>query len=146
MFKRWKETTSTSPSGCHLGHWHALITLDGLEKDEASNDTMLESKIMDIHKIILNASIASGIPLDHWRLVHSNMIAKMDGNPRIDKLRVIHLYEANYNGFLKITWPHRAVRNATKRKMLNYSQGGGQKGRQANHISLQKDMKYHYAR
>ena len=74
------------------------------------------------------------------------MIAKMVGNPRIDKLRVIHLYEANYNGFQRIMWPHRAVRNAMNRKMLNYSQGGGQKGCQANHIALQKDMKYHSAR
>ena len=29
LFKSWKETTSTSPSGCHLGHWHALIAPDG---------------------------------------------------------------------------------------------------------------------
>ena len=29
LFKKWKERTSTSPSGCHLGHWHALQAPDG---------------------------------------------------------------------------------------------------------------------
>jgi hypothetical protein len=56
------------------------------------------------------------------------MIAKIKGNPRLDKLRVIHIYEADYNGFLKITWPHRAVRLATEMRTLNYAQGGRQKG------------------
>jgi hypothetical protein len=59
---------------------------------------------------------------------------------------VIHIYEADYNGFLKITRPHRAVRLATKKRTLNYAQGGGQKGRHANHIILQKEMKYEYVR
>ena len=54
--------------------------------------------------------------------------------------------QADYNGFLKITWPHRAVRLATEKRTLNYAQGGGQKGRQANHIILQKEMKYEYVR
>ena len=101
---------------------------------------------MTIHANILNASVASGTPLDRWMPVHSNMIAKSEGQARIDKLRVIHLYEADYNGFLKIIWPHRAVYGATKNRTLNHAQGGGQKGRQANHIALQKEMKYQYAR
>ena len=33
MFKRLKEMTSTLPSGCHLGHWHALLAPDGTIKD-----------------------------------------------------------------------------------------------------------------
>ena len=101
---------------------------------------------MKAHARILNASTISGVPLDRWKIVHSQMIAKNEGQARIDKLRVIHLYEADYNGFLKIIWPHRAVHAATKHNTLNYAQGGGQKGRQANHIALQKEMKYQYAR
>ena len=102
---------------------------------------------MNIHANTLNASILSGTPLDRWKTVHSNMLSKIDGLPQVDKLRVIHLYEADYNGYLKKEWLNQAVWHATERKIPNDSQGGGgQKGRQANHIALQKDMKYHYAR
>ena len=146
MFKKWKERTSTSPSGCHLGHWRALWAPDGIERRHDTSMADIGPSIMTIHNNILNASVRSGVPLDRWKTVHSNMIAKNEGKARIDKLRVIHLYEADYNGFLKITWPHRAVHNATKKRTLNYAQGGGQKGRQANHIALQKEMKYQYAR
>ena len=146
MFKHWKERTSTSPSGCHLGHWHALFAPDGEAYPTDGPTQDVGPQIMSVHASILNASTATGIPLDRWAKVHSQMIAKSEGQPRIDKLRVIHLYEADYNGFLKTTWPHRAVHLATKNNTLNHAQGGGQKGRQANHIALQKEMKYQYAR
>jgi hypothetical protein len=139
LFKTWKETTSTSPSGCHLGHWHALLAPDGTIPNPDSDEDPIEDNIMKIHTFILNSSIQSGIPLARWAVVHSSMIAKTEGHPRINKLRVIHLYEADYNGFLKIIWPHRAVHNATARNLLNDSQAGGQKGRQSNHTALQKE-------
>jgi hypothetical protein len=101
---------------------------------------------MSIHANIMNAATLSGTPLNQWTYVDSTMLGKSTGKLRIDKLQVIHLYEADYNGFLKTVWPHRAVRHAPKKKRLNYAQGGGQKRRQANHIVLQKDLKYHYAR
>jgi hypothetical protein len=145
LFKKWKERTSTSPSGCHLGHWHALQAPDG-DDPSAEDYEELGDNIMSIHANIMNAATLSGTPLERWKQVDSTMLAKSTGKPRIDKLRVIHLYEADYNGFLKTVWPHRAVRHATKRKRLNYAQGGGQKGRQANHTVLQKEMKYVHAR
>ena len=82
---------------------------------------------MTIHANILNTAITSGIPLDRWTKVTSSMISKLEGQARIDKLRIIHGYEADYNGLLKIEWPQRAVKNATKNGVLNHSQGGGGK-------------------
>jgi hypothetical protein len=101
---------------------------------------------MSFHANILNSAITSGIPLDRWTKVISSMISKLEGQARINKLRIIHGYKADYNGLLKIEWPQQAVKNATKNGVLNHSQGGGgQKGRQANHTVLQKEMKYMYA-
>ena len=63
LFKKWKERTSTSPSGCHLGHWHALQAPDGDDpKAELYQD--LGDKIMTVHANIMNAAISSGTPLD----------------------------------------------------------------------------------
>jgi hypothetical protein len=146
LFKNWKETTSTSPSGCHLGHWHALLAPDGLRPDPDSTEDPISDRILKVHANILNTATITGIPLDRWKQVNSSMISKVEGQARIDKLRIIHIYEADYNGLLKINWPQRAAKHATKNNLLNYSQGGGQKGRQANHTVLQKEMKYMYAR
>ena len=33
-FKKWKESTTTSPSGGHLGHHHSLIVSDGVHYEE----------------------------------------------------------------------------------------------------------------
>ena len=32
-YRKWKERTTTSPSGRHLGHYHALFAPDGEEKE-----------------------------------------------------------------------------------------------------------------
>jgi hypothetical protein len=101
---------------------------DGTKSTIANNEETLGTKIMNIHANTLNASILSGIPLERWTTVHSNMLSKIEGVPQVDKLRVIHLYEADYNGYLKKEWPNRAVKYATERKILNNSQGGGAKG------------------
>ena len=127
LFKKWKESTSTSPSGCHLGHWHALIAPDGSNPDSENSDDLVEDQIMQIHANVLNTAVITGTPLNRWNKVNSSMISKLEGQARIDKLRIIHGYEADYNGILKIEWPQRAVKNATKKDLLNHSQGGGAK-------------------
>jgi hypothetical protein len=74
LFKNWKETTSTSPSGCHLGHWHALLAPDGTRPNPDDKEDPIEDNIMRIHTYILNTSIESGIPPNRWAVVHSSMI------------------------------------------------------------------------
>jgi hypothetical protein len=75
LYKNWEEKTSTSPTGCHLGHWHALFAPEGDDKEEEGCiDTSTE--IMKIHTNLLNAATNSGQPLDRWVVVHSTMFAK----------------------------------------------------------------------
>jgi hypothetical protein len=119
-YRKWKESTSTSPFGCHLGYWHALLAPDGDHKTSKKNNEQIVEQIWLIHTNTLNASILSGIPLRRWTTVHSNMLLKIEGVPQVDKLRAIHLYEADYNGYYKAGWPHRAVRHATKKKLSSW--------------------------
>jgi Reverse transcriptase (RNA-dependent DNA polymerase) len=74
------------------------------------------------------------------------MIEKVVGNPRIDKLRVIHLFEADYNLMLKIIWSRKAVCHAHCHDALNDGQSGSRPGRRAIDVVLTKEMKYQYAR
>jgi Reverse transcriptase (RNA-dependent DNA polymerase) len=73
------------------------------------------------------------------------MIEKQPGCPRINKLRVIHLYEEDYNLLLKIIWARRLVWHAHNLNDLNEGQAGSRLGRNAIDAIIQKEMKYFYA-
>ena len=52
------------------------------------------------------------------------MIEKDVGLPPIHRLRIIHLFEADYNFFLKLQWGHRLVHQAVSLDLLHDSQHG----------------------
>ncbi len=74
------------------------------------------------------------------------MIEKIPGCPRIDKLRVIHLYEADYNLGLRIYWSRKAVWNAHLLERLDPSQAGSRPGKRCIDVVLQKELKFLYSR
>ena len=108
-FKKWKETTSTSPSGRHLGHYKAIIQDPGL----------LTSMTQFLHVIIKR-----GITLTRWSNAVNIMIEKDQGTPRITRLRIIHLFEADFNFFLKLIWGSRLVKRTVHLDLLNDGQHG----------------------
>ena len=83
-FKSWKESTTTSPSGRHLGHYKALI-----------QDPLLLTCMCKF----LNIAISRGISIPRWCQAVNVLIEKDHGQPRINRLRIIHLFEADYNLF-----------------------------------------------
>lgn len=94
--RKWKESTSTSPSGRHLGHYCTAI---------------LDNCVASIHTDMLNLPIQYGFAPDRWTKSVTPMIEKDEGKPYLTRLRVIHLFEADYNLFLKILFGKRLVRN-----------------------------------
>jgi hypothetical protein len=70
------------------------------------------------------------------------MIEKVPGNSKINKLRVIHLYEADYNLLLKIIWAWRLVWHAHDYDRINEGQAGSRPGRNSIDVVIQKGMKY----
>ena len=115
-FGRWREATSTSPSGRHLGHYKAIV----------QDDTLLLclTKFIDL-------VVKRGIALSRWKNAINVMLEKDDGCPRINRLRIIHLFEADFNFFLKLLWGHRLVCRANDFKMINTGQYGSVPGRTA---------------
>ena len=100
-FKCWRESTSTSPSKRHLGHYKSLLTSDGNEKNQII--THFNASMLQLLNTIINASISIGVPLTRWTTSEVIMIEKEKNNPRINRLRVINKYEADYNLILKIS-------------------------------------------
>ncbi len=101
----WKETTSRSPSGCHLGHKHALLKPDGLvrDSDEFKNLDEAGKEIWGMHHTMLNYGLKHGYCFDCWKKVVTTLIEKDPGDPRIHRLRVIHLNVDCYNLLLGMT-------------------------------------------
>jgi hypothetical protein len=151
--KHWDEKTTTSPSGRHLGHYRVLLH-DVLDKDEIeqknamSTGDMFESRasiILKVYYHMLCATIKSGHPMNRWLTSHTSMIQKTSGCSRLDRLRVIHIYEADYNLFLKIYWGRKLVHNSEAHELLNEGQYGSRPGKRCGDQVLKKILVYEYA-
>jgi hypothetical protein len=106
--KKWKENTSTSPSGKHLGIYksfvNALTYNIGTEAELTETTISLPSiaqKGLTIQHLLINLAIQHKHTYHQWTKVHNIFIKKLPGVPLLDKLRVIHIYEADWNLILK---------------------------------------------
>jgi hypothetical protein len=119
-FRVWNERTTTSPSNRHLGHYKLLLRLPVVDK--ANSDINLSMKLMELHYKVSMTSAKMGMPLERWCNVSTIMIKKDLNSTKITRLKVIHLYEADYNLLLKIIWARKGVRNAHNSNSLNNGQ------------------------
>jgi hypothetical protein len=85
------EKTSSSPSDRHVGHYLACIDL----KDE------LSVLLAAVHAAMMSIRLAEGFCPERWRQAIDIMLEKIPGVPRINKLRIIQLLEANLNQVLR---------------------------------------------
>jgi hypothetical protein len=107
----WREQSSTSPSGRHLakmtsGHYKAVCrpiayACDPWEKDECEASRV---DLLQAHLDIINYCLLHGYSLQSWHQVVNIMILKEPNNHKINRLRVLHLFEADYNLVLGVKW------------------------------------------
>ena len=69
--------------------------------------------------------------MSRWRNAVNVMIEKDPGVPNVNRLRIIHLFEADYNFMLKIMWGHCLVRRAVDMNLLHPCQHGAVPGHTA---------------
>lgn len=129
--RKWAEKTSMSPSRRHLGCYKVLIPHPPLYVDENDTENSINERLLIIYYNITMTALLSGITLARWCKVTSAMIEKVPGIARIDKLRVIHLYEADYNLILKILWARKLLWNAHNHNYINDGQSGSLLGQNA---------------
>jgi hypothetical protein len=128
FFRKWKETTSTSPSGKHLGHYKALLS-PAIVNDE--NLLAVADRIIDSQVALLNIAASHGSPFERWKHIVSVMIEKKAGNYQLNKLRTIHLFEADYNWLLGLIFGRRMIHGAEEEQHLHEGQWGSRPGRSA---------------
>lgn len=81
-FRGWRESTTTSPSGRHLGHYKALIQ---------------DSQCLTCLTQFLNIALFHRLALPCWCKATNILLEKDPGRPCINRLRIIHLFEADFN-------------------------------------------------
>jgi Reverse transcriptase (RNA-dependent DNA polymerase) len=141
---KWNKNTTTSPSGRHLGHYKLISKLVVL--DNNNQQVNISEIILKTLYNIMMCAIELGNPLQRWTQITTCMIEKVPGVSKINKLRVIHLFEADYNFLLKCMWARKAVWNSHKKNLLNMGQAGSRPGCRAIEVAVMKEMKYTYAK
>ena len=133
--KLWTEATTTSPSGLHLGHYKALVNshLHSCKKEEDEDrieyDTY-QQVLLQFRTNLLNYAIKWRYSLQRWHTVINRMLMKDNNNWRIHRLRVIHLYEADYSMLLAIHWRN-TLHQAEDHSLLNKGTFGSRPNRSA---------------
>lgn len=102
-WKRAKESTSSSVSGLHFGHYKAAAQCPLLS---------------EIHALTCQLAYGTGYSLTRWQAGLSVMLEKEKGVIKVDKLRAILLMEADFNFANKLIFGSRMVRGAIQRGEL----------------------------
>ena len=147
----WKERTTTSPSGRHLGRYKALFARGPLENKQENFHSLpgasLEKKQEAIASLLLsviNYCLRHQHVLPRWKTVVNVMIFKESRNYKIHRLRVIHIYEADFNMILALKW-RRLLRETDNKQLLHPGQYGGRPGCEAQSLTLLEELKYDLA-
>jgi hypothetical protein len=131
----WDEKTSTSPSGRHLGLYKSILTAhidSGAEFTASKPDTLSITEkattlLSAIHAIAVSVA-ERGLYLNRWTHVTNAMIYKKAGVLELNELRVIHLFEANFNLLVGLIFGRRTVHNAVDHHRLHSCQFGKKGG------------------
>ena len=138
----WTESTTTSPSGLHLGHFKALVARhsysSNLSDQELTPEFLaqrneLDSKqqeLLTFHLTLVNYALSRGFSFRRWQTVANTILFKDPDNVRLHRTRVIHIYEADYNLVLGVKWRN-ALHLAEDCKVLNDGQYGSRPNRNA---------------
>ena len=111
FFRKWTESTLTSPSGKHLGHDKVLLSL-GLLKQEAPIKPLTNS-IIELQLQLSNVALTyRHVYHDRRKQIVSVMIEKKPRRFLLEKLRTIHLFEADYNWLLGLVFARCMVYSA----------------------------------
>jgi len=138
--KKWPERTTTSPSGRHLGIYKTLGKhLVPTKKSDAPLENTPENvgplkqgrDVLYMIFDIMAVALKHAYPLQRWRTVWTIFIEKELGNPELERLRCLMIFEADWQLLLKWHSSHGFLPKTECAKTLVYEQGGGRKGRSA---------------
>ena len=130
-WKKAKESTSSSFSGLHFGHWKSAASYNFLS---------------EIHSLFTEITISTGyIPL-RWTFGLTVMLEKSPGNILVDKLWAILLMEADFNFANKLIIGSRMMWNAEDSHQTVKEALGGQHNHDTREVAVNRRITANVAR
>ena len=126
------ESTSSSPSGRHYGHFKALLQTD-------------EKYMSAIHDILCIA-VEHDIILHRWKPTISTLIEKIQGKPYIHKYRTIHIIESDIQFLSKQIYVLGMMKLADSLGLITDQQYGARNKRQCQSAYINKICYYDLSR
>ena len=144
-YTKWRESTSTSPYGDHLGHDKAVLrhTSRLLPTDDPS--LHIGQRMFAIKALLLNLANGSTFLYERWLTVINAMIEKIPGNPCIDKMRIIHIISADSNYYFGELF-YRLLQQAEQLQQFGEEQSGSRKKKDCQDVQLLKHLVYSIVR
>ena len=124
---RMRESTSSAPGG-HYGHYKTAAVAARLPDDHPDHTVVLA----EIYAGMATLPLKHGFAPKRWQSCIDAILEK------IEKLRIVMLYEADFNFVLKLIWGHRLVRNAEEHGCLGKSNHGSRSSCQTSDAQLEK--------
>jgi hypothetical protein len=118
-----KESTSSSPSGRHIGHVAAQL-----------------------HSRMMSFPFLHGFAPDQWKRVTDIMLEKEPGNSRCHRLRILALFESDFNQVKRIAIGRKLMYHLEDYGLLSPMQDGSCPGRQCISAVLKKVLAHDYVR
>ena len=139
----WKKMDeSTVSGGHHFGHYKtAAVVADLPEKHEN-----YFPQLALVYTIMHSLPLRHGFAPARWMTCVDAVLEKIPGNPIIEKLRIIMLFQADFNFMLKVVWGRRLVKLAEKHDALGTDNHGSRSGRQVSDAQVEKVLVYDYSR
>ena len=140
--RKWRESTVTSPSGRHLGRYKALFNkgIYTLQDEEYERFNTKQQEIAKLILRVMNYCIRTGHVLQRWLTVVNTMICKDPGVFKIHRLRVLHLYEADFNLIMGVKW-RELIKESDQRRWVNDKQYGARPGCEASSLALYEEIR-----
>ena len=123
-FSKWKESTTTSPSGRHLGHMKSLLHTIDNQSESWPSSCVCPKDIFEAIYRLTNLCITHCHVLPRWETVHNLLIQKEEGNQKIHRLRTIHIQECDWQAILCITIAKKTIPNAAAHRKIHSDQWG----------------------
>ena len=92
-----RESTASAP-GTHYGHYKTVAVAARLPADHPDHTMILA----EIYAVMATFPLQHGFAPTHWQHCVDAILEKLPGKPLFEKLRIILLYEADFNFVLKL--------------------------------------------
>ena len=113
LYRKMRESTASSPSGRHYGHY------------KAAYETSVGAQVL--HQLT-TLPFDHGLSLHRWQHSLHFMLQKKD-LPYVNKLRIIQLFEADFNVTLKLLFSRELMQHGDKLHLHSDESFGARKGR-----------------